>query len=74
VLLATWTDRDLGARRVACSSTPTAVSRRHLVRLDAPLARVANLAIHLNREVNDKGLVLNKHQHLAPLRRSLVRG
>jgi aspartyl aminopeptidase len=38
-----------------------------LVRLDAPRARVANLAIHLNREVNDKGLVLNKHQHLAPL-------
>lgn len=66
VLLATWTDRDLGlAGRVFVEEKGALVSK--LVRVDKPMCRVANLAIHLNREVNDKGLVLNKHQHLAPL-------
>lgn len=66
VLLATWTDRDLAlAGRVMVDVDGRL--ERHLVRLDAPLARVTNLAIHLNREVNDKGLVLNKHQHLGPI-------
>ncbi|MCK6575401.1 M18 family aminopeptidase [Myxococcota bacterium] len=66
VLLATWTDRDLGlAGRIVVDVEGRLESR--LIRLDAPRARVTNLAIHLNREVNDKGLVLNKHQHLAPL-------
>ena len=66
VLLATWTDRDLAlAGRVIVEADGRLQAR--LLRLDAPLVRIANLAIHLNREVNDKGLVLNKHQHLAPI-------
>ena len=66
VLLATWTDRDLGVAGRVFYEEDGRLERK-LIRLDAPLCRVANLAIHLNREVNDKGLVLNKHQHLAPL-------
>jgi aspartyl aminopeptidase len=38
-----------------------------LLRVDTPLARVPQLAIHLDREVNDKGLILNKENHLVPV-------
>jgi aspartyl aminopeptidase len=47
------------------SSDGTIESR--LVRIDRPLARVPQLAIHLDREVNDKGVVLNRQEHLAPI-------
>lgn len=64
VLLATWTDRDLSlAGRVTLRDDPTP----RLLRVDRPLCRVANIAIHLNREANDKGLGLNKQTHLPPL-------
>jgi aspartyl aminopeptidase len=66
VLLATWGDRDLGlAGRVVLREANG--FRSELLRIDRPLCRVANLAIHLNREVNEKGLSFNKHQHLAPI-------
>ncbi|MBT9557246.1 MAG: M18 family aminopeptidase [Myxococcales bacterium] len=68
VLLHTWTDRDLGlAGRVAVRDATATVPRIELVRLDAPLARVANLAIHLDREVTTRGLILNKQTHLPPM-------
>ena len=38
-----------------------------LVRIDEPLLRVAQLAIHLDRDVNERGLVLNRQQHLSPI-------
>jgi aspartyl aminopeptidase len=66
VLLHTWTDRDLGISgrvTVAGADGP----EHHLFRTDKPIARVANLAIHLNRGVNKDGLVLNPQQHLAPM-------
>ncbi len=67
VLLYTWVDRDLGlAGRVVVEEDDGTLAHR-LVRIDRPIARVTSLAIHLDREVNDKGLVLNKQQHLAPL-------
>jgi aspartyl aminopeptidase len=66
VLLATWGDRDLGlAGRVVIREDKG--FRSALLRVDKPLCRVTNLAIHLNREVNEKGLAFNKHQHLAPI-------
>ena len=34
--------------------------------IDRPVLRVPQLAIHLDREINDKGLLLNRQQHLAP--------
>ncbi len=64
-LLSTWLDRDLGlAGRLSLRSSDGVETR--LVRLDEPLLRVSNLAIHLNRGVNTEGLVLNPQQHLAP--------
>jgi len=62
-LLHTWLDRDLGlAGRLVLEDLS-----RHFVRLDEPLCRVPSLAIHLDREVNEKGLVLNRQQHLPPI-------
>jgi aspartyl aminopeptidase len=60
-----WLDRDLGlAGRVSVRrSGGTAVE---LVRLDGAVARIPQLAIHLDRDVN-QGLTLNPQQHLQPM-------
>ena len=62
-ILASFTDRDLSvAGRV---SVRTAGGfEMCLVKFDDALMRLPNLAIHMNREVNDKGLVLNKQTEL----------
>lgn len=66
VLLNSWLDRDLGlSGRVQVRSGDRVQSR--LFRIDRPLLRVAQLAIHLDREVNERGLVLDKQLHLAPI-------
>jgi aspartyl aminopeptidase len=67
VLLNSWLDRDLGlAGRVLVKGDRGAIESQ-LVRIDRPLLRVPQLAIHLDREINDKGLVLNRQDHLAPV-------
>lgn len=67
VLLHTWFDRDLSlAGRVFLSADGDAPEGR-LLRVDRPVCRVANLAIHLNREINDKGFAVNKQKHLPPM-------
>ena len=38
-----------------------------LVKFNRPLLRIPQLAIHLNRSVNEKGLVLNPQKHLPPI-------
>ena len=38
-----------------------------LVQVDQPLARVPQLAIHLDRDVNEQGLALDKQLHLTPV-------
>ena len=66
VLLNSWLDRDLGiAGRVMVRGDAGALTSQ-LVCIERPVARVPQLAIHLDREVNDKGLVLNRQDHLAP--------
>ena len=66
LLIATWADRDLGiAGRVIIREEGQ--HRPQLIRSDEAICRIPNLAIHLNRTVNDKGLVLNKHTHLNPV-------
>ena len=63
VLANSWLDRDLGlSGRVVLRG-----GEERLVRVERPIARVAQLAIHLDREVNEKGLVLDKQTHLAPI-------
>jgi aspartyl aminopeptidase len=62
-LVNSWLDRDLGvAGRVV-----TRDGQARLVAVDEAIARVPQLAIHLDREVNDKGLLLDKQQHLTPV-------
>lgn len=62
-LLNSWLDRDLSvAGRVFLRDGST-----RLVRIDRPLCRVAQLAIHLDRDVNDKGLKLDRQDHLPPI-------
>lgn len=70
VLLSTWLDRDLGlAGRLL-----TRDGRAHLIRTQRPVARIPNLAIHLNRDVNSAGLQLNAQAHLAPVVRKQLEG
>jgi len=70
-LLNSWLDRDLSlAGRVVVKVANAASSGRletRLVRFERALARVAQLAIHFDRDVTEKGLVLNKQEHMAPI-------
>jgi aspartyl aminopeptidase len=62
-ILATFTDRDLSvAGRVVTKAAHG--NETHLIKFDQPVMRLPNLAIHMNREVNDKGLKLNKQTEL----------
>lgn len=67
VLLNSWLDRDLGiAGRLLVRDAGGGIASK-LVTIAKPVLRVPQLAIHLDREVNDKGLVLNRQEHLAPI-------
>lgn len=62
-ILATFTDRDLSvAGRVNIRAADGFTTR--LLKFDTPLVRLPNLAIHMNREVNEQGLKLNKQTEL----------
>ena len=62
-ILATFADRDLAlAGRVNVRTANGFASR--LIRFDRPMLRLPNLAIHMNREVNDAGLKFNKQTEL----------
>jgi aspartyl aminopeptidase len=62
-ILATFADRDLSlAGRVNVRTADGFVSK--LVRFDESLLRLPNLAIHMNREVNESGLKFNKQTEL----------
>ncbi|GAA2739903.1 MULTISPECIES: M18 family aminopeptidase [Kitasatospora] len=62
VPLNTWLDRDLGlSGRLALRD-----GSARLVQIDEPLLRVPQLAIHLDRQVNE-GLKLDKQRHLTPI-------
>ena len=63
-ILATFTDRDLGLAGRVAVKTATGTSTR-LLRFPRPLLRLPNLAIHMNREVNEQGLKLNRQTELA---------
>ncbi|MCK5519944.1 MAG: M18 family aminopeptidase, partial [Candidatus Marinimicrobia bacterium] len=76
-LLSSWSDKDLGiAGRIlikkANDSPKSGQSRENsfeslLWKSDKALLRIPQLAIHLNREVNDKGLKFNKENELTPI-------
>ncbi|MCK9621688.1 MAG: M18 family aminopeptidase [Methylobacter sp.] len=63
-ILATFTDRDLSlAGRIAYKNDQDQITGM-LVKFDQPLLRLPNLAIHMNRTVNEEGLKLQKQTEL----------
>ncbi|MDZ7673479.1 MAG: M18 family aminopeptidase [Acidimicrobiales bacterium] len=65
-LLNSWLDRDLGlSGRVTTRGDDG--PEVHLFRVDDPVLRVPQLAIHLDGDIRDKGLDLNAQTHLEPI-------
>lgn len=65
-LLNSWLDRDLGLSGRVGVRDGAGTSTR-LVKVDRPVARLPQLAIHLDRDVVDRGLVLDRQAHLSPV-------
>ena len=66
-LLSSWLNRDLGlAGRVVVADKDGHIEEKLIYSDDAPLF-IPQLAIHLDREVNEKGLILNKQKHLTAI-------
>lgn len=63
VLLNSWLDRDLGIAGRAIGRSGQSV----LFHYAEPVARIPQLAVHLDREVNEKGLLLDRHRHMLPV-------
>ena len=61
-LLNSWLDRDLGVAGQVVTRDGV-----HPIAVHEAVARVPQLAIHLDREVNERGLILDKHNHLNPV-------
>jgi aspartyl aminopeptidase len=62
-LLNSWLDRDLGlSGRLVLRDGGTC-----LVHVDRPLLRVPQLAVHLDRAVNENGVVLDRQRHTQPV-------
>lgn len=62
-ILASFADRDLSLAGRVVVRTKTGQEAR-LVRYTRPLLRLPNLAIHMNREVNEQGLRFNRQTEL----------
>jgi aspartyl aminopeptidase len=62
-ILASFADRDLSLAGRVVMRTATGPQTR-LLRFEQPLLRLPNLAIHMNREVNEQGLKFNKQTEL----------
>ena len=63
-ILATFTDRDLSLAGRISYKTPSGNITSQLIHFDHPLLRLPNLAIHMNRKVNEDGLKLDKQNEL----------
>ena len=73
-ILATFSDRDLSlAGRIGYKNGDGSVQSR-LVCFESALMRLPNLAIHMNREVNKKGLLLKKQDQLPLLLSNIEEG
>jgi aspartyl aminopeptidase len=63
-ILATFTDRDLSLAGRICFKNDQNQIDHQLIKFDMPLLRLPNLAIHMNRTVNEDGLKLHKQNEL----------
>lgn len=66
-LLNSWINRDLQIAGRVVVTNGNGEPEERLVILDDALLYIPQLAIHLDREVNEKGLHLNKQEHLNPI-------
>ncbi len=67
VLRHTWLDRDLSlAGRVTFKNKAAQILSR-LINFQHPIAVIPNLAIHLNREINNEGFKVNPQEELLPV-------
>ena len=66
-LLSSWADRDLSLAGKVYVKSKSGKIKGHLLHHQEPLLRIPLLAIHLNRDVNEKGLILNAQNHLPPI-------
>lgn len=66
-LLTSWLNRDLSvAGRIVVTDIKNQVEEK-LVHLDDTPLFIPQIAPHLDREINEKGILLNKQEHLCPL-------
>jgi aspartyl aminopeptidase len=63
ILNNSWLDRDLGIAGVVTDRE----GQSHLFAIHEPIARIPQLAVHLDRSVNESGLVLDRQHHLRPV-------
>ncbi|MGR3973587.1 MAG: M18 family aminopeptidase [Candidatus Rhabdochlamydia sp.] len=66
-LLSSWLNRDLAIAGKITFETVSHHIQEELIFLKDTPCLIPQLAIHLDKEVNDKGVILNKHNHLRPL-------
>ncbi|MCX6990142.1 MAG: M18 family aminopeptidase [Chlamydiae bacterium] len=66
-LLSSWLNRDLAIAGKVLVADKDGKIEEKLVMIDDAIVCIPQLAIHLDREVNEKGLVLNKQDHLRAL-------
>ncbi len=66
-ILATFADRDLTLAGRVIARDEEGALHSHLVHFRKPLFRLANPAIHLNRNVNEQGLRFDAQEELVPL-------
>lgn len=67
VLLNSWLDRDLGLSGRVVVRESGNETRELLVLIADPILRIPQLAIHLDRDISEKGLALNRQLHLSPI-------
>ena len=67
VLLNSWLDRDLGISGRVMVESASGRPEPVLVHIDEPIARIPQLAIHLDRSINTDGLRLDPQQHIVPI-------
>lgn len=66
-LLSSWLNRDLALAGRIIVQNGQNETEEHLVYLEESPLIIPQLALHLDREVNEKGLHLDKQQHLRPI-------
>lgn len=66
-LLTSWLNRDLGLAGRVCYSNDCGEISQRLVNINHQPFVIPQLAIHLDRNVNENGVVLNRQEHLAVL-------